>query len=336
MSTLVWRSTAESYNGLKAGTGQTATNVADSWDSMQRPRRESTSGVYLLPALNSREPAAVFKPKDEEICRGSGRVLADFARGSGAVREVAAYELDREGFVGVSETRMVKLSAGGLVKEGMLQAFVENVGDSEDYGPSLFGVENVQRIASFDIRIMNADRHAGNLLVSKTDGEYKLHPIDHGLSMPDNVRTLPWPVWMDWEQVKQPMTADVKEHIMNLDPHSDAKLLRSKFGNAISDGAVDALICGTVLLQVGASLGLSLFDVGKMIFSVDAETPGFMERLLTNPVVNHLADVLEQNFQVESRCSTIVELTLESSSLLAEIDANKVHDLVAQIHFKGN
>jgi len=39
-----------------------------------------------------------------------------------------------------------------------------------------------------DIRLANADRHAGNILIRKeADGQIKLIPIDHGYCLPDKV-----------------------------------------------------------------------------------------------------------------------------------------------------
>ena len=55
----------------------------------------------------------------------------------------------------------------GNEKIGSLQSYVRNDGCSEDWGASKFNVEDAQRIAILDIRILNQDRHAGNILVEK-------------------------------------------------------------------------------------------------------------------------------------------------------------------------
>ena len=89
-----------------------------------------------------------------------------------AAREVAAYLLDA-GLAGVPRTAMVSaVSAAGGAKRGSFQEFVQSEGCSEDWGPSLFRVEDVQAIAALDIRLLNQDRHTGNMLVSrvKADG----------------------------------------------------------------------------------------------------------------------------------------------------------------------
>lgn len=70
-----------------------------------------------------------------------------------------------------------------------------------------------------DLRILNCDRNEENILVRKSQimvetssgmkpkKEYKLIPIDHGLSFPDNFQIYDYElVWMDYPQVRQPFT----------------------------------------------------------------------------------------------------------------------------------
>lgn len=67
-----------------------------------------------------------------------------------------------------------------------------------NYGPSMFPVKDVHRIAILDIRILNCDRNDENILISKkrkennnnrlslnAEYDFRLIPIDHGLSFPD-------------------------------------------------------------------------------------------------------------------------------------------------------
>ncbi|MEI4872801.1 hypothetical protein Q8G47_29175, partial [Klebsiella pneumoniae] len=79
-------------------------------------------------------------------------------------------------FAGVPPTVMAKCLHVGFyhpeslnVKIGSLQMFMENSGSCEDMGPSVFPVEEVHKISVLDIRMVNADRHAGNILVSKDE-----------------------------------------------------------------------------------------------------------------------------------------------------------------------
>ena len=189
---------------------------------------EGSGGAYLMQDSSGLKYVSVFKPIDEEPMavnnpRGlplsvDGEGLKKGTRvGQGALREVAAYILDHprkgprsyhnndeQGFAGVPPTVMVKClhrdfyhpggykNVSGNVKIGSLQMFMRNIGSCEDMGPSAFPVEEVHKISVLDIRLANADRHAGNILVAKDgeDGRTVLIPIDHGYCLPESVSPL--------------------------------------------------------------------------------------------------------------------------------------------------
>jgi hypothetical protein len=75
----------------------------------------------------------------------------------------------------------------------------------DDLSPSKLSAEQVHKIAILDIRLLNADRNAANLLVRRTwEGSLELVPIDHGYclrAVPD-VSWMDW-CWLDWPQLKQ-------------------------------------------------------------------------------------------------------------------------------------
>jgi hypothetical protein len=195
----------------------------DGLDSGHYPIRsmEGTGGVYFMMDSLGQKYVSVFKPIDEEPMAVNnpqglpysldGEGLNKGTRvGEGAFREVAAYILDHpkggrhplfgdeKGFAGVPPTFMVKClhrefnHPGDLtVKIGSLQMFMENNGSCEDMGPGAFPVKEVHKISVLDIRLANADRHAGNILLSKAgeDGQPMLIPIDHGYCLPETVST---------------------------------------------------------------------------------------------------------------------------------------------------
>lgn len=189
---------------------------------------EGSGGAYLMQDSFGLKYVSVFKPTDEEpmaINNPRGLPISVDGEGlkkgtrveQGALREVAAYILDHprkglrshrnneeQGFAGVPPTVMVKCMHEGFhhpegyknvssnVKIGSLQMFMKNIGSCEDMGPSAFPVEEVHKISVLDIRLANADRHAGNILVAKDgkDGSTVLIPIDHGYCLPDCVSLL--------------------------------------------------------------------------------------------------------------------------------------------------
>lgn len=180
---------------------------------------EGTGGTYFMPDATGQKIVSVFKPVDEEPMavnnpRGlplsvDGEGLKRGTRvGQGALREVAAYILDHpknghrsyeykeKGFSGVPPTFMVRCLHKGfnhknevVFKMGSLQKFMENVGSCEDMGPKSFPVDEVHKISVLDLRLANADRHAGNILIGKDteNGHTLLIPIDHGYCLPESV-----------------------------------------------------------------------------------------------------------------------------------------------------
>lgn len=185
---------------------------------------EGSGGAYFMLDSCAQNYVSVFKPTDEEPMAVNnpqglplsvdGEGLKKGTRvGEGAFREVAAYILDHpksgprsacsdeKGFAGVPPTVMVKCLHTGFnyaegceyssksLKIGSLQMFMKNSGSCEDIGPRAFPVDDVHRISVLDIRLANADRHAGNILVQKddNDGQLVLIPIDHGYCLPENV-----------------------------------------------------------------------------------------------------------------------------------------------------
>lgn len=185
---------------------------------------EGSGGAYLMQDSSGQKYISVFKPMDEEPMAvnnplglplsTNGEGLKKGTRvGEGALREVAAYILDHpkggrcsfgneeKGFAGVPPTVMVKCMHKGFnysngyecvsknAKIGSLQMFMKNSGSCEDMGPQDFPVEEVHKISVLDIRLANADRHAGNILVSRDgdQGRIVLIPIDHGYCLPENV-----------------------------------------------------------------------------------------------------------------------------------------------------
>jgi len=180
---------------------------------------EGTGGAYFMLDSTGQKYVSVFKPIDEEPMAvnnprglplsldGEGLKKGTIV-GQGAFREVAAYVLDHpisgrrklfgdvKGFAGVPPTLMVKCLHKGfnhpgdlIAKIGSMQMFVKNNGSCEDIGPGAFPVNEVHKISVLDIRLANADRHAGNILISTVEGNDQsvLVPIDHGYCLPTSV-----------------------------------------------------------------------------------------------------------------------------------------------------
>lgn len=292
---------------------------------------EGTGGAYFMQDSYGQRYVAVFKPIDEEPMaannpRGlplstNGEGLKKGTRvGEGAVREVAAYILDHpragprskssneKGFAGVPPTAMVQCLHDGFnysddgyqysckkVKIGSLQMFVENSGSCEDMGPSAFPVEDVHRISVLDIRLANADRHAGNILVVRNEKrETFLVPIDHGYCLPESLEDCTFD-WLYWPQAKQPYSPETIAYINTLDAEADIDLLRSHGWN-LPEECARILRVSTMLLKKGAERGLTAFDIGSMMCRETIRKKSLVEKILEEAQESVLPETSEAAF----------------------------------------
>ncbi|XP_058749575.1 phosphatidylinositol 4-kinase gamma 3-like [Vicia villosa] len=277
---------------------------------------EGSGGAYLMQDPSGLKYVSVFKPTDEEPMainnpRGlpiseDGEGLKKGTRvGKGALREVAAYILDHprkgprsyhnneeQGFAGVPPTVMVKCMHEGFhhpegykkvssnVKIGSLQMFMKNIGSCEDMGPSAFPVKEVHKISVLDIRLANADRHAGNILVSKNgeDDPTVLIPIDHGYCLPESFEDCTFD-WLYWPQAQEPYSPDTIEHIKSLDAEEDIKLLKSH-GWELPLECARILRISTMLLQKGAEKGLTPFTIGSIMCRETLKKKSVIEQII--------------------------------------------------------
>lgn len=259
---------------------------------------DSVSGTYVVRDQGG-ESLAIFKPCDEEAGTNEGdmaslstSVQRGCAPGEGAKREYLAYMLDQqspEGFrAGVPATALVRLRHptmfGGMPKEGSLMRFVNNRGGAEDFGPSCFSEDNVHRLALFDLRTLNLDRHGGNILVDSATGD--LVPIDHGCAFPTELGE-PWLDWRLWRQAETELSSETRSFIQSLDPLAVASL-SDELG--LPDGVWRTVAVMTLLIQACLGGGkMTLRQVAELTMNRWSDTTSdaevsFVEKLGTDLV----------------------------------------------------
>ncbi|CAK7339906.1 unnamed protein product [Dovyalis caffra] len=257
------------------------------------PVANGLGGAYFLRSKNG-DNIALAKPIDEEplainnpkcfggLMLGQPGMKRSIRVGETGIRELAAYLLDHGGFAGVPPTALVKIShvrfhvnraenvSAPPYKIASLQRFVDHEFDAGELGASGFSVASVHQIAIFDVRVLNLDRHAGNILVKSNDqkekyaaGAAELVPIDHGLCLPEWLDD-PYFEWLHWPQALVPFSESELEYISNLDPFIDAELLRSEL-SSLRESSIRVLVLCTIFLKQGAAAGLCLADIGKMM-----------------------------------------------------------------------
>jgi len=270
---------------------------------------DGTGGTYFL-RNPSKEKVAVFKPMDEEpFCPNNPRdyigqlgslgLRKGVRPGEACYREIGAYLLDYEGFAGVPPTCLAEAvhknfcyrQSAVTAKCGSLQSFVPNNGVIEDYSPSFFSRQEVQKIAILDMRILNLDRNEANLLVLKSTRE--LIPIDHGLSIPDCFEISKFDLcWMSWPQAKEPITPKACEYVTRLDPLEDVRLLKQCL--PVRDKCLRNVRIAGMLLKKGIEAGLSLYDIGCIMYRSEDDVPSVLERAVANA---------EQIYSLVKRCN---------------------------------
>lgn len=326
LSSILWDLIDSTHAGLKRG----KTPVMSS---------EGSGGVYFMFDATGRKYVAVFKPIDEEPMsennpRGlplslDGEGLKRGTRvGEGALREAAAYILDHPiggprssssnqvGFAGVPPTAMVRCIRGSYgkneIKIGSLQMFVKNHGSCEDVGPQAFPVEEVHKIAVLDLRLANADRHAGNILLSRDgeDGRVVLVPIDHGYCLPENFEDCTFD-WLFWPQARQPFDSRTLDYIKSLDAERDLALLKF-YGWEPSPECSRTLSISTMLLKKGAERGLAPRDIGSILCRETVRKESRMEEMIREAKDAVLPGTSETVFM--ETISEIMDLHLDSLS----------------------
>lgn len=288
------------------------------------PVLSGLGGAYLLLNRNG-DNIAIAKPIDEEplafnnpkgfggLMLGQPGMKRSIKVGGTGIRELAAYLLDHGGFAGVPPTALVKIAHVGFhninnengansssvtspspYKIASLQRFVAHDFDAGELGFSRFSVASVHQIGIFDVRILNLDRHAGNILVKKNDqdGNYtvgvaELVPIDHGLCLPEWLDN-PYFEWLHWPQASIPFSEYELEYISNLDPFKDAEILRNELPS-LRESSIRVLIICTIFLKQAAAAGLCLADIGKMMtreFCGGEERSSIIENLCAKAKAN--------------------------------------------------
>lgn len=309
------------------------------------PVHSGLGGAYYF--RNSKgESVAIVKPTDEEPfapnnpkgfvgkALGQPGLKRSVRVGETGFREVAAYLLDYDHFANVPPTALVKITHSVFnVNDGVngnnfwrkrlvskiasFQQFIPHDFDASDHGTSSFPVASVHRIGILDIRILNTDRHAGNLLVRKLDGigslgQMELIPIDHGLCLPETLED-PYFEWIHWPQASIPFTEDELAYIDDLDPYRDCDMLRMELP-MIREACLRVLVLCTIFLKEAAAYGLCLAEIGEMMtreFRRGEEEPSELEvvclearkmvaeREEPSPRPSPRADMKEDEFQFD-------------------------------------
>lgn len=251
---------------------------------------EGINGSYIIYGRD-RQPLGIFKARDQEAgtqdnpkhfdTRLGEQIIKQFgiSPGTSYLRERVAYLLDKkERFSSVPMTRITHFSRQYFPKihkpekvTGSFQIWKRGCHHAyDDYQilPSFLssGQGNkipdleIHKIAIFDIRMLNCDRHLKNFLV---DASWNTHPIDHGFTLPGSAHAIRFD-WINFAQAKKPFSAATLAYIERLDPLADVALIRRKVPR-ISQRSLDIFVIATKLLQVSAKKGLTAYQIADLM-----------------------------------------------------------------------
>lgn len=220
-----------------------------------------TGDVFAL-CSPSGEKVAVFKPSGREHFNRHS-----LTPGQGAVREEAAYVVDRlsGGTAGLPVTTCTALEVSpGAVETGSLQAFAHgHIGPVEDFAMprsyaaaiQFVAAEKVESVAILDMRLFNTDRHGGNLLLTKPPEEGCTHglvPIDHGCCLPPwwSLSEACFEAWKGWPQLCTTPSAHAKATVAKA-VESLPATIQALRELGIESASLVTLQLSTLFLEVG-------------------------------------------------------------------------------------
>lgn len=246
---------------------------------------ETAGGTYMVREDSTKEPLFIFKPSLQEQgleANPHGNTEsernAEFPPGSGYLRERAAYLLDHGHFANVPETQIGTVN--GLI--GSIQRFVPRCTESWSQGPVKFSIEDVHHIGALDIRLLNGDRHGGNILVrsisdSPSAGSSALVPIDHSYVLPPCFAD-PDFEWKEWPQAKRPFSQSTLDYIAALDVEHDAILVAGLLG----EEAGHMIAITTTVLKHCAARGYTLAEIASFCRRETLTQPSKLEDMIAD------------------------------------------------------
>jgi hypothetical protein len=278
---------------------------------------DGISGSYLLIGRLG-EKCGIFKPSAQEpgtvgnpkgfsaICQQG---LFGVVPGEGYLRERVAYLLDKNNrFAEIPLTKITKFKSkyfplqSRIHSKELVGSFQKWIADAhpayDDYQilprwiSSAHGdqipVDQIHKVAVFDIRTLNCDRHLKNFLVDA--GLQNTYPIDHGFICPGNAESLRFD-WINFPQAKDPFSKKTLTYIEQLDPEADAALIK-KHIPTVSTDTIKRLKISIRLLQIAAKKCLTAYQIADLymrrkhegvckilnnFFPIPAATPSYFE-----------------------------------------------------------
>lgn len=221
--------------------------------------------------------------------------------------ELLAQAFDLDHFAKVPPVTEVFLPEQGLV---VIQKWVPDAKMLRDYAPkkgvhihqSDHELEDLHHIRVLDIRLGNSDRNRSNILVTHSDHNHYMIPIDHDLLMFYIPNDLNW----EASYLSVPFTEAAQNYIQKIDIQKDQEIMRAL---AYTDEEIHSMKVRTVLLKMAVEKKLSLKETDMLFrfyyydfvekakhISLDANEEQF--RHVLSPYFEQTVAIVEQPIEV--------------------------------------
>ena len=102
----------------------------------------------------------------------------------------------------------------------------------------------------------------------KTRKDYKLTPIDHGLSFPDSFEIYDYELmWVNLSQCMQPFTDKELEFINSIDPAADCEYLKERLD--FRPICLRNFRIAQTLLKEAASMGFTIYEISQIMYRTE-------------------------------------------------------------------
>lgn len=305
---------------------------------LPQPLSSGVSGSYILLGTKNQK-LGIFKPGDQELGApnnpknlSTNDQIFGVEPGTSYLRERAAYLLDKKDhFSGVPLTKIVEIkskylpiSAGSGTEQKKVGSFQKWAHQAhiayKDYQvlPSwlssakghLIPKNEIHKIAIFDIRFLNCDRHLENFMVS--DDLKTVYPIDHGYILPGDATSLRFD-WINFYQAKEPFSESTLKYIDQIDIKADKALIKKKIPN-LPQNTLGMIEVSARLLKIAAKKGLNAYQIADLymrrkhegllnilnqFIPVPSKTPSYFEAIIWKKAPNLSSTELDAFLKTE-------------------------------------
>jgi hypothetical protein len=165
-----------------------------------------------------------------------------------------------------------------MTRIGSVQKVIPNSGDISELSIENLSAFQVQKIALFDMRILNADRNEGNILFRKTKDEIELIPVDHGMCLGTKLKIRESEVvWMNYPQIHLPLDPRLVKYIKALKPKETVQRLTKKLD--LPKDVLDLVRISETFLKMCVKRKMTIFEMAQLFYRKE-EKKSVLEKIV--------------------------------------------------------